>query len=251
MRRHQRFVSGFVLVILASASQLAIGGTVTFSGDDWTTDNQFRVFIGGDAGTTGWTTFDDGRFNNNGRQQWAWMDVSDAIAAIPTGATVSSATLDYTKVESQGIDISTTTFSIFAVPGDDRGRAAVTAAGADGRDGMDVPDYYGENTPYGAVTGITDQVSAQSFDVTGLVQGWVNGTLTENVGQMMLLWDQVLGDPADSANRNNWVQWVDGADNDLLDAADRPTLTIEFVPEPGALGLMLIGLMGITCGKRR
>lgn len=209
--------------------------TLVFGGNDWDTDNQFRTFIGGTAGTTGWTTFDDARTINNGRQQWTWMDVSSAISRIPGDATVASATLSYPNAAANlehpsSVDVSEVVYSIFTVPGDgiDKGRAAVIAAGGEGRDGLDVPAFYSENTPYGSVTGVTDAASVHEFDITSLVQGWVDGSLNENVGQMMLLWDRYIGDPNADPLEFNWVRWVvSGGDNALGDVADRPILTID------------------------
>lgn len=218
-----------LLVLLAGGSG---ADTLVFGGNDWDENNQFRTFIGGEAGTTGWTTFDDARFNNNGRQQWTWMNVASAISRIPSDATVASATLSYPSVAARDLTntvdpalMADVVFSIFEVPGDgvDKGRAAVIAAGGAGRDGMDVVDFYSENTPYGSATGITDTPSMQELDLTDLVQGWVDGSLTENVGQMMLLWDRYNG----TSPQQNWLRWVPGSDNMLGDAADRPTLTID------------------------
>jgi len=223
------------------------GVVLTFSGADWVGSNHARVFIGG-GGDIGWTTFDDGTFGNPSRQQWQWMDVSSVLGGIPGGDTVVSATLSFPGVARQasfGGDSSSVTYSIFEVPGADQGRAAVIAAGGAGRDGNDARDFYAENTGFGAVTGIGETASSESFDVTALVEGWNNGSLTTNPGQMMLLWDS-------QPSAANYVRWGNPtSDNTDLAAneSNRPTLTITTVPEPS--GAFLFGLASLTMMMRR
>lgn len=255
-----------VLTLFMAGSLPATGSTITFSGDDWTSSNHGRVFIRDGINDEGWVTFDEGNNRNRGRQQWIWMDVASAVSSVPGGATVTSATLSYPSVvrNAGSEDVSDVIYSIFAVPGDgtDQGIGAVLAVGANNgpvespqHDGDDVPIFYGQNTPYGAVTGITDTPAPQEFDVTDLVAGWVDGTLTENVGLMIQLWDRYLGSGSPEAGMReiNFVEWVPNGVGSPGDAADRPTLTIEFtpIPEPSALVLVLLGSLGLGCGLRR
>lgn len=232
------------LLTALALSGAAHADTITLGGDDWT-GNQARVFIGG-GGSASWTIFDDGTTTNESRQQWTWMDVSAALGDIPSGHTVTSATLTYNPgpADQDADDGSSVKYAIFGVPGGDQGRAAVIAAGGAGRDGDDVLDFYAENTGYGEISGVTGTSSEVTFDITALVEGWNNGSLTENPGEMMLLWDSRAG-------ARNWVRWVPSGQDDFFgDAADRPVLTIEtVVPEPNSLALL--GLGGLLIARRR
>ena len=201
-----RTVLSFAALTTMALTTMMVGTagavTITFSGDDWVADsdlaaegvlagnhgsfdgNHARRFIAAHPGIpdypdgdSSWTTFDSGNNGSGTQQQWIWMDVSAALAQIPAGHTVTSATLDFPGVKHAansggGGDVK---FSAFAVPGDpnDRGREAVIAAGGAGRDGNDLTDFYAENTPFGAISGISSsEFQPKSLDITGLVQGW-------------------------------------------------------------------------------
>jgi hypothetical protein len=234
--------------------------TITFSGDDWVADsdlaapegsvlagnhgsfdgNHARRFIAAHPGIpdypdgdSSWSTFCSDKMHNGTQQQWIWMDVSAALAQIPANDGIVSATLDFPGVKHAansggGGDVQ---FSAFAVPGDpnDRGREAVIAAGGAGRDGNDLTDFYAENTPFGAISGISSsEFQPKSLDITGLVQGWQSGSITDNPGQMILVNDRII-------EPYTFVRFANQDGETVGTAENRPILTIE-AGEPAVAG---------------
>jgi len=249
-----RTVASFVALAVLTTMMVgtADAATVTFSGDDWVADsdlaaaegsvlagnhgsfdgNHARRFIAAHPGIpdypdgdSSWSAFCSDKMHNGTQQQWLWMDVSAALAQIPAGDTVTSATFSFSGVKHAGGsggggDVQ---FSAFAVPGDgiDRGRAAVIAAGGAGRDGNDLVDFYAENTAFGAISGISSsEFQPLSLDITGLVQGWQSGSITDNPGQMILVND-IIVEPY------TFVRFANEDAETAGTAENRPTLTIE------------------------
>ncbi len=251
----QRLFFAALLACLAGAApaQAAILLDLT---PTWTNANHARVFIGG-GGDQNWINYDNAGSTGGANQQWQWLDFSSTLPLLTSRYKVLSATLQWRGNKRTGSMNNDVVWSVFAVEGTDRGRAAVIAAGGTGRNGADVPDYYASHTAYGAVTtgqiGTSTSTNLVSWDVTELVRGWDEGVFTENVGQMIVLNDrnQSAGPPAGSGHggsgsgfsHEDWINW--GTSSGFTSAASagpQLVVTAYAIPEP-ATWLLLAGVL--------
>ena len=157
--------------------------TTDIGTDYWVTNtNHSRVGAGFTDGD--WVTY----YAGTGTDQVQWMNIASQLSGIPSGSTVSSAVLTFPEAVLYSHD-SFADYSIFPIPAGSttKGRAEVAAVTS--------PVYYASHTHYGLVTkSQIDAVGAVSFDITDLVQGWLDGTLTTNVGQLMIVGNGVSFD---------------------------------------------------------
>ena len=171
---------------------------------------------------------------------YAWMDIGTSWESlVPDGQKIASATLSFDTTNQDGIQASA--YSIFAVPGTDKGVSEVLAAGGGGRG---IGGYYAANTGYGLVTsaqidsGTVSPGSAVSFNVTDLLAGWKSGALTTNVGQMMILGNYSTTGSGDTYWGAYWYN---------ANAGPTITVTTTPTPEPATLVLLITGLLGLLC----
>jgi len=184
--------------------------------------NHARVFISNLADTM-WINFDSGTVENDSRQQWQWMDLSESLARIPAEE-VSPAVLlvwsgTHQILPSAG---NPTIWSVFAVPDDFFGLDTIPG---DTRTGTELVDYYSSASPIGGVTnGQIASSAGVGWDITALVQAWRDGTITENVGQLIILNDRnSFAGPSEGTGHlqgREWVNW---------DPAG-PVVLVEFEP---------------------
>ena len=167
--------------LLFGSHTITTAKTITFSGDEWTTNNHKRVAFNGTT-DAGWSTREYTTTGPNGKK-WIWMDVSDALDSIDPGDGIVSATLTFPGVRRTLAEVNPVTYGIFEVPGDDYGLDAITGEQLEVND---VIDYYAEHTSYGTVGGITAEFSEKTFDVTELIRGWNKGTLRMMPGATVL-----------------------------------------------------------------
>ena len=84
-----------------------------------------------------------------------------------------------------------------------------------------------------------------TFDVTSIVESWVDGTLANN--GFLLAGDAVVGDGTPAAlfmSRG----YVDGGTFAFVPQADGPTLVVTTVPEAGSAALALLAALGVGVG---
>lgn len=164
----------------------------------------------------------------------ALLEFDGALAGIPTGSTIDSATLTlYVQNPAEELRIfrMTTPWDGSNATWNHFGSGAPGSGGGitPGTDTFATPDYVG-----------TPSTGLQNFDVTATVAAWLGGAPNEG-------WGFLMG----NKNRGLLVNSRDSI------AGDRPTLTIEFtappVPEPGTMVLFGLGFVGLlpVLGRRR
>ena len=228
----------FAVAAIFVMAQPVLADTIPITNDssDWTTTNHYLVISYASGGPTLggnlWRNYWDPSGNV---RQVPWMDIgTNWEASIPANQTITSATLTFSEANFAS---GSSNFSIFAVPGADKGVAAIQAVGT-------LPQYYAATARYGLVTAAqVNAVGSVTFDITALMAGWKDGTLKTNPGQMM-----IVGDSTAFA----WCDW--NASSGETDVGG-PTITVTTTtPEPNMLVLLgtgLIGLLAYAWRKRK
>jgi len=176
----------------------------------------------------------------------------DIASVVPAGSTITSVSLRLVRGAGPS---STNTVSLFTMTSD-WGEGTTVASGGGGGGGPATPNsatwlhnFYNSQfwtTPGGDF----DPVSVASTDITGNgaytwsspamvadVQSWLNAGST-NFGWMLRGVEAGMGTANRFASRESTV------------SADRPILTIEYIPTPGAAGLMAVGLCAFARRRR-
>jgi hypothetical protein len=227
----------FGMFVLSAVSSATTVTPVTSA--FWTPTTNWGRVLGANSAVVGgqWISYDVDP------TRWVlWMNIGTAWqSAIPSGETITSATLTFNSAFFQFGGSNQADYSIFAVPGAG-GPAGVNAA-IGGTVGGEAT-YYGANTAYGLVTAAqiaADPGSPLSFDITNLLAGWKTGSLTTNVGQMMIV-----------ANNDQHSTFWNSTEGGTYSETGGPSITITSVPEPGAVSLLTMGMIGLLgYGRRR
>lgn len=258
MRLRLAFRSFCVFSALLAFTGRATGTMITIADSSfWVAGtNYYCVGIGVGSGNSlsldRWMNYDDGTTSNWYAQQWLWMNIGTAwISRIPPGETIISASVTFSEANFRtGTGYGTSDYSIFEVPGDgsvglnpsNLGRQAIIDFNGQGRNGNELPDWYAGHTGYGLVTAA--QINATgpvTFDITDLVKGWYEGTLTQNKGQMMIL-------NKDRSGGTTFAAWG-VAFGYSSDPGSGPTITAitatSVVPEPSTWVMWASGVVAL------
>ena len=151
-------------------------------------------------------------------QGYLWFDFSSRLGQLPPGSVVSSATLSWRGVVNSTLIGSPTVDSllgIFPVQDARRGIDSVAASFT----GRDMVDYYAAHTPVAEFNAVRGQTPTVSWNVTSLVQQWVDNPVAAQRGQIIIL----------NASRPMFMDWnVDAASKPLL------ALNVSTVSDPNA-----------------
>lgn len=144
-----------------------------------------------------------------GVQYYMWFDFGSRLGQLPPGSVVTSATLSWRGATGATLFGSPTVDSnvgVFPVPDARHGIDSVAANFS----GHDIVDYYAAHTPVAAFNAVHGQTTTATWNLTSLVQQWVDTPGSAQRGQIMLL----------DATRPMFVHWN-------ADATSRPTITLD------------------------
>jgi hypothetical protein len=195
-------------------------------------DNYNRIVSGNGSSAT---NIDGNRWNYDlgSNQQYMWFDLGDAFKAGFTDSQLLSATLTWSgSVQSSLVGNPTVEgqIGIFAAPDAVKGTDAVLA---DVPSTGVIPDYYNSHLAdvIDSVTATPGTVLSAEWDITELVQAWLDDPSDPLFGEFLLLHSA-------TPLAVNW-------------AAPGPTFVITTIaPEPSSMGLLLLGGM-VLLGRRR
>ena len=154
----------------------------------------------------------------SGTQLYMWFDFSEKLSMIPGGSTVSSATLAWSGTVASsvfGTPAVNSELGIFPVPDANHGIDSLAASFS----GSDLVDYYAANTPVAEFTAAIGQTPVATWNITSLVQNWIDNPGAPQRGELMILND---------ANPM-FMDWD-------IDVANRPELSllVSTTSDPGA-----------------
>ncbi len=205
-------------------------------------DNYNRMLI--DIGADGYKWNFNRTSSWSGSQQYMWFNFNEALDSLPADEpVVASAWLSWSGlVETSGEinPVSAHEIGVFAVPEGDTtmGQDSVFTSSPTSGNYNYIVDYYAANTPVDEVS-FSDTDSSYVFDatwdVTSLVQDWLDNPNAAQRGELMLLHDA-------TAVRTRWGT----AGNYGTPGAPGPRLIVTtMVPEPGT---WLLLLSAVSCG---
>ncbi len=142
-------------------------------------------------------------------QFYMWFDLSARLASIAPGSTVDAATMEWSGAVNPSIFGNTAIDSelgIFPVP--DANKGIDTIAASFSGSGSEMADYYAAHDAVSAYTAAPGQTPVTVWDITALVQDWVDNPDAPQRGQFMILNDQ----------RPMHMEWD-------VDATNKPVLT--------------------------
>ena len=162
---------------------------------------------------------------------YLWMDWSSALAAVPIGETLLTATFSTEANVSASVNGApsipiATNMGLFPVPDANKG---ITSIASPSFTATSMIDYYEANTPLKSILARPGESIATEWEVTDLFQSWIDNPAAPQLGQIMIVNDK-------QPVRVDWD--VTGNTSIVVTTTDAPTTEEEYgymeVPTPGA-----------------
>ena len=239
----QRLIGLWILagIAIVFSAEAACADTI-IANTFWNSGNYAREYSDGTtwAPDNTWTVAD----GVQGYKEHLWLNIGTSWeTSIPDNQKIVSATLTFAAANSEAF--SAADCGIFEVPDANYGNTTLGLTVGNSAANYQSLTCYGVLSASQISAGSVASPHAVTTDITNLIKGWKDHTLTTNPGQMMILGD------SDSFKVNF------GVESGFADApASGPTIMIETapVPEPSALVLLataLIGLLAYAWRKRK
>ena len=176
-------------------------------------------------------------------QQYPIFNIGTSWIGTSVTGPITSATLTFP--EAYRMLSGAGTYSVFEVPGTpgypDYSKTTINNFNGAGYNGSELYDWSGAHTKYGLVTKPQlDATGPVSFDITALLEGWRNGSLTTNPGWMMILVNDLSHDSGAAFGAASGNPTMNGT----------ITVNVAAVPEPGTMVVWGLAILGLLCGGK-